>query len=324
MEQLRGRGNCIGVVFLKVRFLFTASFHTFLRNFVYLSVAKYSLFNILSNRRCPSKRCTRRKEKKGKREKERNPRRNFSIEANVWMAENPPPKSGPRKLNDHFVPFDIDTEPVRSPVKRIRPVDARGGIWSARKIRAAHGERGEEGGSRRLRPWKEVVAIHGRKEAQILGLALPYTGQRSDSRYAKRVCPRRGSFPSPSPPPRGAATTGFLVLLPHREVGTDSPLTRREPRCAIHFCPLTSSFPRLPLPPRVQGLPFRAMGNPLRPGKQHGERANLPSSPTPLPPFQPSSPPRNYSEIVFSRSSLPKVWLLVFRYPQVTTVAFPI
>lgn len=83
MEQLRGRGNCIGVVFLKVRFLFTASFHTFLRNFVYLSVAKYSLFNILSNRRCPSKRCTRRKEKKGKRKKERNPRRNFSIEANV-------------------------------------------------------------------------------------------------------------------------------------------------------------------------------------------------------------------------------------------------
>lgn len=209
------------------------------------------------------------------------------------MAENPPPKSGPRKLNDHFVPFDIDTEPVRSPVKRIRPVDARGGIWSARKIRAAHGERGEEGGSRRLRPWKEVVAIHGRKEAQILGLALPYTGQRSDSRYAKRVCPRRGSFPSPSPPPRGAATTGFLVLLPHREVGTDSPLTRREPRCAIHFCPLTSSFLRLPLPPRVQGLPFRAMGNPLRPGKQHGERANLPSpcpnSPPSLPTLAPSA-----------------------------------
>lgn len=37
-------------------------------------------------------------------------------------------------------------------------------------------EGGRRGGSRRLRPWKEVVAIHGRKEAQILGLALPVHG----------------------------------------------------------------------------------------------------------------------------------------------------
>lgn len=68
MEQLRGRGNCIGVVFLKVRFLFTASFHTFFRNFVYLSVAKYSLFNILSNRPRDVREEKKRKEKERKRE----------------------------------------------------------------------------------------------------------------------------------------------------------------------------------------------------------------------------------------------------------------
>lgn len=222
------------------------------------------------------------------------------------MAENPPPKSGPRKLNDHFVPFDIDTEPVRSPVKRIRPVDARGGIWSARKIRAAHGERGEEGGSRRLRPWKEVVAIHGRKEAQILGLALPYTGQRSDSRYAKRVCPRRGSFPSPSPPPRGAATTGFLVLLPHREVGTDSPLTNHVALyISVHLRRrfLAYRFLRGFKDSRSEqwGIPFGLANN------TGSAPTSPPPPPTPLPPFQPSPPPRNYSEIVFSRSFLPKV-----------------
>lgn len=224
------------------------------------------------------------------------------------------PEIGSSEVERPLVPFDIDTEPVRSPVKRIRPVDARGGIWSARKIRAAHGERegGGGGGSRRLRPWKEVVAIHGRKEAQILGLALPYTGQRSDSRYAKRVCPRvrllpfsfstsvhllheqpwirHHRLPCPPSPPRG---------------GDRFPLDA--PRTTLRYTFL-STYVVVSSPTassRVQGLPFRAMGNPLRPGKQRGERAN-PSSPPPPLSFPSSSPPRNYSEIVFSLPRLSK------------------
>lgn len=73
--------------------------------------------------------------------------------------------------------------------------------------------------------------------------------------------------PSPSPPPSSSsfATKRSPPPLPcppsPPRVGTDSLLTRREPRCAIHFCPLTS-FPRLPLS-RVQGLHFAQWGIPL-------------------------------------------------------------
>lgn len=207
-------------------------------------------------------------------------------------------------------------------MKRIRPVDARGGIWSARKIRAAHREGGREGGGGDRdgyapgKRWSPSTVGRKRKYWDWLS---PCTGQRSpDSRYGKRVCPRRGSFPSPSPPPSTSSTVEATAattdlprppsLPPRREVGTDSPLTRREPRCAIHFCPLTSPFPRLPLPPRVQGLPFRSeqWGIPVWSWRTNA-RANLH-------PFSPI-PPRNYSEIVFSRCNTPKVWLLVFRYP---------
>lgn len=126
-------------------------------------------------------------------------------------AENPPPKSDPGRLND---PTSIQNSTSIPP----RPVHARGGIWSARKIRAAHGER-EGGGSRRLRPWKEVVAIHGRKEAQILGLALPGTRDRGPTLGTRESVPTTRLLPFSFP---SLPHLLHLVLLPP-EVGTRFP-----------------------------------------------------------------------------------------------------
>lgn len=204
------------------------------------------------------------------------------------------PEIGSSEVERPLVPFDIDTEPVRSPVKRIRPVDARGGIWSARKIRAAHGEReggGGRGGDRDgYAPGKRwSPSTVGRKRKYWDWLSR--TRDRGPTLGTLRECAHEcGSFPSPSPPPstsstsnRGSATTGFLVLLPLSEVGTDSPLTRREPRCAIHFCPLTSSFPRLPLPRGFKDSRSEQWGIPFGLANNAGSAPTLPLLPHPFP-----------------------------------------
>lgn len=129
-----------------------------------------------------------------------NDRRKSTPEIGSWEVERP----------------HIDTELDFDPPPR--PVHARGGIWSARKIRAAHGER-EGGGSRRLRPWKEVVAIHGRKEAQILGLALPGTRDRGPTLGTRESVPTTRLLPFSFP---SLPHLLHLVLLPP-EVGTRFP-----------------------------------------------------------------------------------------------------
>lgn len=133
------------------------------------------------------------------------------------------------------------------------------------------GERGEEERvSRRLRPWKEVVAIRGRKEAQILGLVLSYARQSFDSRYAERVA-HDVTTPSPSsisvlPLPRDQSGSPPPLPCPPSppRVGTDSLVDA--PRTTLRYTFLSTyvvSSPASSVFSRVQGLPSPANGNPL-------------------------------------------------------------
>lgn len=116
---------------------------------------------------------------------------------------------------------------VRIPMKRIGSLML-GAEFEAREKSMPVTERG---GSRRLRPWKEVVAIYGRKEAQILGLVLAYARQSFESTLGtQRVLamwlllllqpPSSSSYLRPPP----------LRFLVHPWWGTNSLLMRYELR----------------------------------------------------------------------------------------------
>lgn len=129
-----------------------------------------------------------------------NDRRKSTPEIGSWEVERP-----------HIdTELDFDPPPARSRSGR--------NLERAKNPCRARGE-GGGGGSRRLRPWKEVVAIHGRKEAQILGLALPGTRDRGPTLGTRESVPTTRLLPFSFP---SLPHLLHLVLLPP-EVGTRFP-----------------------------------------------------------------------------------------------------
>lgn len=167
-------------------------------------------------------------------------------------AENPPPKSDPGRLND---PTSIQNSTSIPP----RPVHARGGIWSARKIRAAHGER-EGGGRDGYAPGKRWSPSTVGRKRKYWDWLSPVHGTEVRLSVRERACPRRGSFPSPSLLfPTSSTSSSFLPRW-----GQDSPLDA--PRTTLRYTFLSTYGRRFLAYRFLAGsrTPSDAMGNPLR------------------------------------------------------------
>lgn len=170
---------------------------------------------------------------------------------------------------------------LRSPTRGI-PARSRSGrnLERAKNPCRARGE-GDRDGYAPGKRWSPSTVGRKRKYWDWLS---PVHGTEVRLSVRKRACPRRGSFPSPSPSPPPPPPSRGGDKIP--------PLTRREPRCAIHFCPLTSPFPRLPLP--------RGFKDSIRRNGESPSANNTGSAPTTPLSLSLSLSRRNYSQIVFS------------------------